>query len=67
MGTVVEMGGDMGTVVEEGAARCPRCMAIADYRFYERDGNVLYEVSCRPCGNVHSEVCSSPLTETPAA
>ncbi len=57
----------MSVVVEEGTARCPRCMAMADYRFYETDANFLYEVSCRPCGHVHSEVCSPALVSSPAA
>jgi hypothetical protein len=56
------------SVVERGAARCPRCMAMADYRFYEDDQRLVhYEVSCTPCGNVHSELCSPPLVESPAA
>jgi hypothetical protein len=43
-------------------------MAMADYRFYEDDQRLVhYEVSCTPCGNVHSEVCSPPLVESPAA
>jgi Zn ribbon nucleic-acid-binding protein len=71
MGTVIELGVDMnaemGTVVEAGSARCPRCMAVADYRFYENATNLRYEVSCVPCGHVHSEVCPSPRAETPAA
>lgn len=57
----------MSTVVEMGAARCPRCMAMADYRFYENGDDLLYEVSCRPCGNVYSEVCSPTLVNSPAA
>lgn len=57
----------MSMLVEKGSARCPRCMAVADYRFYENDDDLLYEVSCQPCGNVYSEVCSPPLVDTPAA
>ena len=58
----------MSVVVERGAARCPRCMALTDYRFYESDGGVLrYEVACQPCGNVYSEECLAPLANTSAA
>lgn len=54
------------SVVERGAARCPRCMALADYRFHESDDGLLrYEVSCRPCGNVYSEDCAP--ADAPAA
>jgi hypothetical protein len=56
------------SVVEMGAARCPRCMAMAEYRFYEDDRqHVHYEVSCAPCGNVHSELCTLPLVDSSAA
>jgi hypothetical protein len=54
------------SVIERGAARCPRCMALADYRFLEKDdGRLRYEVSCRPCGNVYSEDCAP--ADVPAA
>jgi hypothetical protein len=43
-------------------------MAMADYRFMEDDDRLVhYEVSCGPCGNVHSEVCPSPLVVSSAA
>jgi len=49
----------MGVVVERGSARCPRCVAIADYTFVESDLDVVrYEVHCRSCGEVYSEVSS---------
>ncbi len=56
-----------GAVVERGTARCPRCMTLTDYRFLEEDGGLLrYEVACKPCDNVYSELCSAPV-EAPAA
>lgn len=56
----------MNSVVERGAARCPRCMAVAEYRFLEGEsGSLRYEVTCRPCGNVHQEIC--PTTTGPVA
>ena len=43
--------------VESGRARCPRCMAWAEYRFLDHGDNRLeYEVQCGACGHVHSEV-----------
>lgn len=58
----------MSVVVERGAARCPRCMALADYRFLESDGGFLrYEVSCQPCGNLYLEDCTSAVAQAPAA
>jgi hypothetical protein len=49
----------MGVVVERGSARCPRCVAIADYTFVESELDVVrYEVHCRSCGEVYSEVSS---------
>lgn len=43
--------------VESGRARCPRCMAWAEYRFLDHGDNKLeYEVQCATCGHVHSEV-----------
>lgn len=66
MGIIITID-EMGPVVEKGAARCPRCMAMVGYRFYEHDDQIVYEVSCQPCGHVHSEVCSSALAENPAA
>ena len=47
-------------VVERGTARCPRCMALADYAFEEGDGGFLrYAVSCTHCSYVYVEDCVS--------
>jgi hypothetical protein len=53
----------MGVVVERGSARCPRCVAVADYAFIESGLDMVrYEVHCRSCGEVYSEVNSlAPL------
>jgi hypothetical protein len=49
----------MSVVVERGSARCPHCVAVADYTFVEGElDTVLYEVDCRSCGEVYSEVSS---------
>jgi hypothetical protein len=49
----------MSAVVERGSARCPRCVAVADYAFIEGEFDVFrYEVHCRSCGEVYSEVNS---------
>jgi hypothetical protein len=49
----------MGVVVERGSARCPHCVAVADYTFIESGRNVVrYEVHCQSCGEVYSEVNS---------
>ena len=49
----------MSVVVERGSARCPRCVAIADYTFIESELDMVrYEVDCRSCGEVYSEVNS---------
>ncbi|MGP4055839.1 hypothetical protein ACTWP6_13620 [Mycobacterium sp. 4D054] len=46
----------MSRVVERGLARCPRCVAVADYVFIESDRNVVrYEVRCRKCGECYRE------------
>lgn len=51
--------GPMSVVVERGSARCPRCVAVADYAFIESDLDVVrYEVHCHSCGEVYSEVNS---------
>lgn len=51
----------MSVVIEKGTARCPRCMALAEYSFHEGAGGLLrYQVSCRPCGHVHVELCGLP-------
>lgn len=44
-------------VVERGPARCPRCVAVAEYTFTECGPNsVRYEVCCARCGEVYSEL-----------
>jgi hypothetical protein len=44
-------------VVERGLARCPRCVAVADYTFVESGPNSLrYEVRCGRCGEEYCEV-----------
>jgi hypothetical protein len=49
----------MGVVVERGLARCPRCVAVADYAFIEGELDMFrYEVHCRSCGEMYSEVNS---------
>lgn len=54
--------------VERGRARCPRCMAWADYRFLDRGRNTLeYEVRCAACGNLHSEMTTLSPAATAAA
>ncbi len=51
----------MSVVVERGLARCPRCVAVADYTFVESGPNsVRYEVNCRKCGEAYREV-NSPV------
>jgi hypothetical protein len=47
----------VSVVVERGLARCPRCVAVADYTFVESGPNSLrYEVHCRRCGEAYCEV-----------
>lgn len=47
----------MSVVVERGLARCPRCVAVADYTFVESGSNSLrYEVHCGKCGEAYCEV-----------
>ena len=47
----------MSVVVERGLARCPRCVAVADYTFVESGSNSLrYEVQCGKCGESYCEV-----------
>jgi hypothetical protein len=49
-------------VVERGLARCPRCVAVADYTFVESGPNCLrYEVRCGRCGEEYREV-HNPVT-----
>ncbi len=47
-------------VVERGLARCPRCVAVADYVFIETSPErvargLRYEVRCRKCGECYGE------------
>lgn len=52
----------MNVVVERGLARCPRCVAVADYSFVETGPNSLrYEVRCTRCGEAYCEV-HDPVT-----
>jgi phage FluMu protein Com len=47
--------------VESGITRCPRCMVLTGYKFFDRgDDTLLYEVRCESCGNVYSEVTGVP-------
>jgi uncharacterized Zn finger protein len=56
------------TAVEQGPARCPRCMTWAQYRFLDHGNDKLeYEVRCGACGNVHSEVTVVSTSATAAA
>jgi hypothetical protein len=46
----------MESVIERGQARCPRCVAVADYFFVEVSTNLLrYEVNCGRCGERYRE------------
>ncbi|ANE78308.1 hypothetical protein A7U43_02220 [Mycobacterium adipatum] len=46
----------MEFVVERGKARCPRCVAVAEYSFIELGPNLLrYEVNCAGCGELYRE------------
>ena len=47
--------------IERGTARCPRCMALAGYQFFDRGDNTLsYEVRCDVCENVYVEITEVP-------
>lgn len=48
---------DVSMVVERGLARCPRCVAVADYVFIEASSarDLRYVVRCRKCGECYSE------------
>lgn len=56
-------------VVERGLARCPRCVAVADYVFIETSERgpcgLRYEVRCRKCGECYREE-SRPVANLPA-
>jgi hypothetical protein len=49
-------------VVERGVARCPRCVAVAEYSFTECESDyVRYEIRCPRCSEVYIEVtCTGP-------
>lgn len=58
----------MDMAVERGHARCPRCMAWAEYQILERgDDRLEYQVRCDACGNLHSEVTAVSTMRTAAA
>lgn len=43
-------------VIERGQARCPYCVATAEYRFIERERNLIrYEVHCHRCDGRYRE------------
>jgi hypothetical protein len=46
--------------VESGTARCPRCMALTGYQFFDHGATLLYEVRCSSCSNVYTEVTELP-------
>ncbi|MCF6390387.1 hypothetical protein L2K20_25730 [Mycobacterium sp. MBM] len=50
----------MEFVVERGKARCPRCVAVAEYSFIELGPSLLrYEVNCAGCGETYREKLGS--------
>ena len=58
----------MSVVVERGLARCPRCVAVADYAFVESGPNSMrYEVNCGRCGEAYCEVHSPVAPDFAAA
>ena len=58
----------MSVVVERGLARCPRCVAVADYAFVESGPNsVRYEVTCAKCGEAYCEVNTAAAPDLTAA
>lgn len=58
----------MRVVVERGTARCPRCMAAADYSFREAsDRSLRYTVTCRQCSHVHTELCAANAPDNDVA
>jgi hypothetical protein len=57
----------MEFVVERGKARCPRCVAVAEYSFIELGPNLLrYEVNCVGCGETYREKLGVPATQAGA-
>jgi hypothetical protein len=58
----------VSVVVERGLARCPRCVAVADYSFIESGPNSLrYEVHCGRCGEAYCEVHTAVAPDFSAA
>jgi uncharacterized protein (DUF983 family) len=58
----------VSVVVERGLARCPRCVAVADYTFVESGPNSLrYEVRCSRCGEDYCEEHSPVAPDFTAA
>jgi hypothetical protein len=58
----------VSVVVERGLARCPRCVAVADYTFVESGPNSLrYEVRCKRCGQAYCEVHTPVVPDFSAA
>ena len=53
----------MNVVVERGVARCPHCVAVAEYSFTECGPDyVRYEIRCPRCSEVYIEVNSTGPT-----
>lgn len=58
----------MELVVERGKARCPRCVAVADYSFIELGPSLLrYEVNCGGCGETYRERLGAVVPKALAA
>lgn len=58
----------MEFVVERGKARCPRCVAVAEYSFIELGPNLLrYEVNCTGCGEIYREKLGAVVQEAALA
>ena len=57
----------MELVIERGHARCPFCVAVAEYRFIERERNLIrYEVHCGGCGERYREKLGAAVVRLPA-
>lgn len=53
----------MNVVVERGVARCPHCVAVAEYSFTECGSDYIrYEIRCPRCSEVYIEVNSTGPT-----
>lgn len=54
-------------VIERGQARCPFCVAVAEYRFIERERSLIrYEVHCHRCGERYREKVGAAVRQLPA-